>query len=211
MPSVRPTGPGRPRKVLRAFFAEQLAVPGVKAFPHMPKGSVGAKLIRPDLKAAGIPYEDRWGVVADFHALRHSFITALARGGVHPKTAQDSARHSDINLTMGRYTHTLMEGRATALETLPDLSKPSKGAQARATGTDGKSVFATCFATQVRSDATEDDQSRRSTGAETGRHEVQQALVGSTHASDPQELAKWGERGDLNPQPPEPQSGALTD
>ncbi len=38
-----------------------------------------------------------------FHSLRHSFGTMLAASGVHPKTAQQLMRHSDINLTMSRY------------------------------------------------------------------------------------------------------------
>ena len=35
-------------------------------------------MIRHDLDAAGIPYRDASDRVADFHALRHSYITALA-------------------------------------------------------------------------------------------------------------------------------------
>ena len=53
----------------------------------MPPGCVGARILRPDLEAVSIPYEDDLGRVADFHALRHSFITALASGGIHPNTA----------------------------------------------------------------------------------------------------------------------------
>ena len=59
--------------------------------------------------------------VADFHALRHTFITNLARAGVHPKIAQGLARHSDINLTLRRYSHTVLSDRATAVAALPDL------------------------------------------------------------------------------------------
>ena len=69
-----------------------------------------------------ILYEDAAGQVADFHALRHSYITLLAQSGVHPKTAQDLARHSDINLTLSRYTHTVLTDRSEALSGLPDLS-----------------------------------------------------------------------------------------
>ena len=39
-----------------------------------------------------LSYRDHHGRVADFHALRHTFITNLARGGVHPKVAQALAR-----------------------------------------------------------------------------------------------------------------------
>ena len=50
-------------------------------------------------------------------------------------------RHSDINLTMLRYTHTFRGQTQSALEQLPDLSLPSTEAQqARATGTDERST-----------------------------------------------------------------------
>ncbi len=48
-------------------------------------------------------------------------------------------QHSDINLTMMRYTHTLRGQEARAIESLPDLSKPSRQSQ-RATGTDDIAV-----------------------------------------------------------------------
>ena len=84
-----------------------------------------------------LAYRDHAGSVADFHALRHTFISNLARSGVHPKQAQTLARHSDINLTLNRYTHTTQGEQSEALERLPDLSSPV-GRQAKATGTDGK-------------------------------------------------------------------------
>ncbi len=68
--------------------------------------------------------------------LRHTFGTLLAASGVHPKTAQELMRHSDINLTMSRYTHTFRGQEAKAVESLPDLSSPSQQQQ-KATGTDG--------------------------------------------------------------------------
>lgn len=43
-----------------------------------------ANMLRRDLKLAEIPYLDSRGRYADFHALRHSFVTNLARSGVHP-------------------------------------------------------------------------------------------------------------------------------
>ena len=39
-------------------------------------------------KAGGIDATDSAGRVIDFHALRHTFISSLVAGGVHPKTAQ---------------------------------------------------------------------------------------------------------------------------
>ena len=58
----------------------------------------------------------------DFHALRHSFITLLASSGVHPKLAQQLARHSTITLTMDRYSHCKLRDLTTAVETLPSLA-----------------------------------------------------------------------------------------
>jgi len=88
-----------------------------------------------EMKAGFLNDVDASGSVADFHSLRHSFCTALARGGVAPKVAQDLARHSDINLTLSLYSHTVVEDRAEALAALSDLSHA--GAEAmRATGTD---------------------------------------------------------------------------
>jgi integrase len=61
---------------------------------------------------------------ADFHSLRHCFITGLARAGVSPKMAQTLARHSDIRLTLGVYTHVELPGRTAAIESLPAPLKP---------------------------------------------------------------------------------------
>ena len=81
----------------------------------------GAEMVRRDLKAAGIPFKTEEGVY-DFHALRHQFISELARAGVHPKVAQKLARHSDINLTMNRYTHIELSEQKQALEQLPQIT-----------------------------------------------------------------------------------------
>jgi integrase len=63
-----------------------------------------AEMLRVDLEAAGVPYVDDEGRVFDFHSLRVTFITNLARAGVHPKIAQKLARHGSIDLTMNVYT-----------------------------------------------------------------------------------------------------------
>ena len=48
-----------------------------------------------------LAYRDGAGRYADFHALRHSFITGLVTGGVNPKVAQTLARHSVITYGCG--------------------------------------------------------------------------------------------------------------
>jgi integrase/recombinase XerC len=80
-----------------------------------------AEMLRRDLEPAGIPYRDPDGRVADFHALRHSYITLLSSSGVHPKVAQELARHSDIRLTMQTYTHARLHDLAGAVAGLPSL------------------------------------------------------------------------------------------
>lgn len=53
-----------------------------------------------------LKYQNTQGKFADFHGLRHTFITNLSLNGVDPKTAQTLARHSSMELTMRTYTHT---------------------------------------------------------------------------------------------------------
>jgi len=79
---------------------------------------------------------DASGRVVDFHALRHTFITRLARSGVTPAVAKSLARHSTIMLTMDYYTHILIEDERAALDRLPALrmGEPTPGT-IRATGT----------------------------------------------------------------------------
>ena len=85
-------------------------------------------------------YRDRDGRVADFHALRHTFITELVRAGVAPKDAKGLARHSTITLTMGRYAHVGIRDTAAAVSRLTLPVAPPAGREVtplRATGTDG--------------------------------------------------------------------------
>jgi Phage integrase family len=136
--------PLRPETVclLRTHLAKKL--PSAKAF-NFPRKEDTADMLRADLAAARakwideatqsadrveregssmLAYRDHAGLVADFHSLRHTFISNLARAGVHPKLAQSLARHSDINLTMSRYTHTTRGEQHEALAALPELTRP---------------------------------------------------------------------------------------
>ena len=115
-------------------FVRTLA-PACNVF-RLPRREYVAGMLRADLEAAGIPYRDEQGRVADFHALRHAFVSNLVASGVAPKTAQALARHSTIESTLGRYTHLYRGDEANAIASLPDLDRPPSDAQ-RATGTDG--------------------------------------------------------------------------
>lgn len=109
---------------LKTFLLNKL--PDVQAF-NVPKRS--SEMIKADLEAAGIPYVDQTGRYADFHSLRHNTGSLLCASGVQPKTAQAIMRHSDISLTMNIYSHVLQGQETQAVESLPDLSLPSKQAQ----------------------------------------------------------------------------------
>jgi integrase len=141
--SVLPLRPST-TAALKDHFANKL--PAALAFP-MPKPNMLVRVLRTDLEAAraawlkearnpaeleerekksNLKYRDDAGRVFDFHAFRHTFISNLAAGGVHPKTAQQLARHSTITLTMDRYSHTFRGQLSSALDVLPDLSSPQE-------------------------------------------------------------------------------------
>ena len=118
-------------KELEQYFTDNPAMPHTKAFSGMWKDA-GAEMLRPDLELAGIEYETEDGF-ADFHNLRHTCGTMLTKAGVHPKIVQEIMRHSNINLTMGTYTHLQDSDKAEAISKLPPI-KILKPKQAK-TGT----------------------------------------------------------------------------
>lgn len=69
-----------------------------------PNGVPSHHTFQADLKAAGIEREDARGHKVDFHALRKTFITNLARAGVPQRHAMALARHTDPRLTANIYT-----------------------------------------------------------------------------------------------------------
>lgn len=90
-------------------------------FPTMPRPESLAVVLREDATAAGID-----AATLDFHCLRHTFITRLARADVHPRTAQDLARHSKVELTLAVYTHVGRGQLSAALDQLSDLSERNR-------------------------------------------------------------------------------------
>ena len=120
--------------------------PGEPCFGFDPKA--GAAMVRRDLETARaawlaeaptaaerearaesdfLRYEAAAGL-ADFHALRHSFVSRLVRSGVSPKVAQRLARHSTAELTLSRYSHVDVADGAAALERVPSLLSGPGGA-----------------------------------------------------------------------------------
>ena len=103
----------------------------------------GAEMIRGDLAAAGIAYATEGPdgpLYADFHALRHSFLTLGGRSGIDLRTLQELAGHSKPELT-ARYSHRRLYDLTGAVAKLPNLvptDAPETSAQPlRMTGTDG--------------------------------------------------------------------------
>lgn len=89
-----------------------------------------------------LAYCSESGLFADFHSTRHLFITSLERARVSPKMAQTLARHSDVRLTLGVYTHVGLHDQTAAIQSLPvppELNQAinaSTASAAKATGTD---------------------------------------------------------------------------
>jgi site-specific recombinase XerD len=150
--------------VLRDYLAAKPA--GVPVWPGNPKAPAecwrlhAAEMIRGDLKEARkkwlqsfqddrqraeaersdfLAYRDAEGRYADFHALRHSFITMVGKAGVSPREHQDLARHSTYALT-SRYSHSRFYDLAAAVQGLPiPTAGPGPESQTlAATGTDGR-------------------------------------------------------------------------
>jgi len=101
-----------------------------------------ADMLRIELDACGIPYATEGPdgpLYADFHALRHSFISLLDHSGATLKEAMQLARHSDPKLTMAVYGRAQLHDLGDAVRRLPsilDAGPTRQGKALRATGTD---------------------------------------------------------------------------
>jgi integrase len=105
----------------------------------------GAEMLRIDLEACGIPYATEGPdgpEYADFHSLRHSYLTLGGRSGIDLRTLQELAGHSKPELT-ARYSHRRLYDLAGAVDKLPNLVLPRTSPDSaemplRLTGTDGR-------------------------------------------------------------------------
>ena len=85
------------------------------------------KRFKADLIAAGIEFINAKGYRADFHSLRHTLATNLARAGTAPRVAMEIMRHSDMRLTSKTYTDAGLLPVADAVLKLPSLALPKSG------------------------------------------------------------------------------------
>lgn len=103
---------------LRAWIESQGIGPGEPVF-RIPRDA--AKLLRADLKAAGIEYRDSRGRVADFHSFRSSLSSHLNSSGVPITTAKGLMRHGTISLTADTYHDSCLDDQRGAIDKLPDI------------------------------------------------------------------------------------------
>lgn len=88
-----------------------------------------------------LAYRDSEGRYADFHALRHGYITMVGKMGVSAREHMDLARHSSYAMT-ARYSHSRAYDLAAAVQALPipTIGPQSEPVTLAATGTDGPSA-----------------------------------------------------------------------
>jgi len=86
-----------------------------------------------------IPYINKRGEVFDFHSLRHQTASMLAMNPETPEAVrQQVMRHKTPEMTR-HYSHSFEEQQRQAIESMPDLTQPSRESQLSAkTGTDNQ-------------------------------------------------------------------------
>ncbi|MEZ6145560.1 MAG: site-specific integrase [Planctomycetaceae bacterium] len=85
------------------------------------KNRAAGKMLKQDLQAAEIEYQNADGLFADFHSLRHTYISNLARNGVPLAAAQKLARHSTPVLTAAQIHAPRNCGSASGSRKAPPL------------------------------------------------------------------------------------------
>ncbi len=203
------------------MFLRQDVIDALRANAGADAGRVckmpGRKRFKSHLAAAKIPAKDSTGRVVDFHALRHTYITALHRAGVSPRVAMELARHSRMELTMKTYTDATMLATADALDALPawpPRTGESPPQAMLATGTDPRPLHGGPETAVIKRDAKRD--------AEGGKGRILPDFGGQSavlkESSQDQEntnltrvssASEKSGRQDLNLRPLDPQSSAL--
>lgn len=113
-----------------------------------------SKMVRFDLKNAGIPYVDEHGDYFDFHSLRHQCASLLGMNAETPESVRQKAMRHKTPEMVRHYTHVAESQQREAVEALPDLRQSSKKSLQEnvKTGTDdvadtkiGKILPISCF------------------------------------------------------------------
>jgi len=173
----------------------------------------GAEMIRKDLAHAAIPYavEGPDGpLFADFHALRHTYVTQLGRNGVDLRTAQELTGHASP-LHTARYSHRGLSDMAKAVQKLPAILM--KGPKKEEVIPNASPVACPKLA-QIGDILGRSGSAAVSQGEDAKKdHQTTQPPIsqGFSHELSASDRVRH-ERGrrDSNPQPPDRQSGTLT-
>jgi len=105
--------------------------------------TIGSKLLKSDMAEARktwvesggdsaadfLLWENDQNQFADFHSLRSTFITELARAGASPKELQTLARHSDPRVTLKHYTKVNEQDLVAMVNKLPVFTVASTVAE----------------------------------------------------------------------------------
>ncbi|MEM6260203.1 MAG: tyrosine-type recombinase/integrase [Planctomycetota bacterium] len=159
---------------LIAYKPEQVdpALPVLSTVPSM-------KVMKADLKFAGIDYGNQATGYADLHAMRKSLSTMMAAAGMSQRARQAHMRHTDPRLTEVTYMDETLLPIATELAKLPGIPNAvpddelAEAIQFRATGTD-----------DLDSDST--SANIQQTGCTSGHSEASDGTAAQ---------AGWGEQG----------------
>ena len=91
------------------------------------RGVPTTEMLLKDLAVCGVKRLDEHGRHMDFHALRHTFATMLAKARISPRVAMELMRHSDMRLTAKTYTDAMSLPLFAELEKLvPSLPASQK-------------------------------------------------------------------------------------
>ena len=112
---------------LRRDVADQLraARGGAEENERVLKSMASMESHKRYLSQAGIPFKDGLGRRVDFHALRHTFGSMLAKAGIAPRVAMSLMRHTDMRLTMNVYTDAGVLDLSGAVDSLPHVDRPA--------------------------------------------------------------------------------------
>jgi len=175
-----------------------------------------ALMLRGDLKRAGISYKRR-GQFLDFHAQRHGAITRSSKS-MDLRELQSFARHSNIKLTL-QYTHREMNELASAVANVPALPSGTgrlveapDALHAQIVVTSPPQPYQKPHQLVVRSGVLESSvvasQGARTDACRNKKAATNGGLL-STSVPAVTGIPKRARRGS-NPQPPDRQSGTLT-
>jgi integrase len=88
----------------------------------VPRFSQTCRVLRKDLRKAGIPYQDAAGRYFDSHSFRKCTGSFLRQGKVAPSVSKRFLDHSDIRMTMEVYNDEALLDDRTALDAMPRLT-----------------------------------------------------------------------------------------